>query len=234
MTDCSSIHESTSSSSDLNSHHGAMSKIRTVRLIRPHTGNRNNLTLGHPPFSSYGFSLRGGREFGTGFFVSSVVKGSEADLKGLQVGDQIVRVGGSTGSYRVDDAVHKELSQFIINQDRLTLKVRGKSSAAENVSISQTIFFLWFVLSEFIFCAHYIISRFGNVSFLIYFITFLSVQIHDKWAEWKISFGLWRFSVVFLCFTSIVHKQLNSYVAIMNKGCELRAASLPCNAHFVH
>lgn len=128
MTDCSSIHGSSTSSSDLNSHHGAMSKIRTVRLIRPHTGNRNNLTLGHPPFSSYGFSLRGGREFGTGFFVSNVVKGSEADLKGLQVGDQIIRVGGSTGSYRVDDAVHKELSQFIINQDRLTLKVRGESS----------------------------------------------------------------------------------------------------------
>ncbi|CRL07771.1 CLUMA_CG020725, isoform A [Clunio marinus] len=125
MTDCSSFHSSNSSSSDLNSHHGAMSKIRTLRLVRPHTGNRNNLTLGHPPFSSYGFSLRGGREFGTGFFVSSVVKGSEADLKGLQVGDQIIRVGGSTGSYRVDDAVHKELSQFIINQDRITLKVRG-------------------------------------------------------------------------------------------------------------
>lgn len=126
MTDCSSIHGSTTSSSDLNSHHGAMSKIRTVRLTRPHTGNRGNLTLGHPPFSSYGFSLRGGREFGTGFFVSNVVKGSEADLKGLQVGDQIVRVGGSTGSYRVDDAVHKELSQFIMNQDRCSLKVRGE------------------------------------------------------------------------------------------------------------
>lgn len=126
MTDCSSIHGSTTSSSDLNSHHGAMSKIRTVRLTRPHTGNRNNLTLGHPPFSSYGFSLRGGREFGTGFFVSNVVKGSEADLRGLQIGDQIIRVGGSTGSYRVDDAVHKELSQFILNQDRLALKVRGE------------------------------------------------------------------------------------------------------------
>lgn len=164
MTDCSSIHDSTSSSSDLNSHHGAMSKIRTVRLTRPHTGNRNNLTLGHPPFSSYGFSIRGGREFGTGFFVSSVVKGSEADLKGLQVGDQIIRVGGSTGSYRVDDAVHKELSQFIINQDRLTLKVRGESM----FQLLQRLF-LRAVLSKFIFCAHYIISRFGNVSFIFYF-----------------------------------------------------------------
>lgn len=127
MTDCSSTHGSSTSSSDMNSHHRTVSKIRTIRLLRPHSnGNRGNLTLGHSPFSSFGFSLRGGREFGTGFFISSVVKGSEADLKGLQVGDQIVRVGGSAGSYRVDDAVHKELSQFIINQDRLTLKVRGE------------------------------------------------------------------------------------------------------------
>lgn len=178
MTDCSSIHGSSTSSSDLNSHHGAMSKIRTVRLIRPHTGNRNNLTLGHPPFSSYGFSLRGGREFGTGFFVSNVVKGSEADLKGLQVGDQIIRVGGSTGSYRVDDAVHKELSQFIINQDRLTLKVRGELS--QRWRFEQSI--------STIYRTHYIIQICWNVSvsFLIYFNTLLSLpsfQTHDKWAR---------------------------------------------------
>lgn len=162
MTDCSSIHGSTTSSSDLNSHHGAMSKIRTVRLLRPHTGNRNNLTLGHPPFSSYGFSLRGGREYGTGFFVSSVVKGSEADLKGLQIGDQIIRVGGSTGSYRVDDAVHKELSQFIINQDRLTLKVRGKCAVQLSISVN-------FVSNIF---SRYIIKS-DLEMFLMYFITFL-------------------------------------------------------------
>lgn len=118
------MHGSSTSSSDLNSH--SSSKIRTVRLIRPHTGTRSGLTaLGHPPFSSFGFSIRGGREHNTGFFVSNVIKGSEADLKGLQVGDQIIRVGGCNGSYRVDDAVHKEISQFISNQDRLTLKVRG-------------------------------------------------------------------------------------------------------------
>jgi harmonin len=129
MTDCSSIHGSTTSSSDLNSHNGAMSKIRTIRLTRPHTGNQSNLTFGHPPFSSYGFSIRGGREYGTGFFISNVARGSEADLKGLTVGDQIVRVGGITGSYRVDDAVHKELSQYIMVQDRLMLKVRGESKS---------------------------------------------------------------------------------------------------------
>lgn len=39
-----------------------------------------------------------------------------------QVGDQLVRING----YAVDDAVHRELSQYVACQDRLTLKVRGK------------------------------------------------------------------------------------------------------------
>jgi len=96
MTDCSSsFHGSTTSSSDLNSHHGCgsatASRIRSIKLVRPHTSSGNNNSsnqtnlIGHPPFSSFGFSIRGGREFSTGFFVSSVLKGSEADLKGLQV-----------------------------------------------------------------------------------------------------------------------------------------------------
>lgn len=120
---------STTSSNDLNSHHGIhqVKRLRTIKLTRPHTGtNHANLTIGHPLISSFGFSLRGGREFGTGFFISNVMKGSEADVKGLRIGDQIIRVGNSTGSYRVDDAVHKELSQFIASQNRLILKVRGE------------------------------------------------------------------------------------------------------------
>ncbi|CAO1377955.1 unnamed protein product [Diamesa serratosioi] len=128
MTDCSSsIHGSTTSSSDLNSHGGCgpTTRIRVIKLVRPHTNSGRSTLIGHPTLSSFGFSLRGGREFSTGFFVSNVVKGSEADLKDLRVGDQIIRVGGTSGSYRVDDAVHRELSQFIMNQDRLTLKVRG-------------------------------------------------------------------------------------------------------------
>lgn len=126
MTDSSM---STTSSNDLNSHHGIhqVKRLRSIKLTRPHTGtNHANLTIGHPLISSFGFSLRGGREFGTGFFISNVMKGSEADVKGLRIGDQIIRVGNTTGSYRVDDAVHKELSQFIASQNRLILKVRGK------------------------------------------------------------------------------------------------------------
>lgn len=39
----------------------------------------------------FGFSIRGGSEYRTGFFVSHVEPGSEADLQGVQVR---VRVGG--------------------------------------------------------------------------------------------------------------------------------------------
>lgn len=197
MTDCSSIHGSSTSSGDMNSHHRAISKIRTIRLLRPHSsGNRGNLTLGHSPFSSFGFSLRGGREFGTGFFISSVVKGSEADLKGLQVGDQIFRVGGSAGSYRVDDAVHKELSQFIINQDRLTLKVRGECGEQWH-SAPQNNF------SEFITS----LARFWNDFW--YFITSLSrLKFMTNGSSKKISNQI-RSVTVWFCFL------LLSYAATM-------------------
>ncbi|XP_055710946.1 uncharacterized protein LOC129806406 isoform X2 [Phlebotomus papatasi] len=120
MTDCSSIQGSTSSS-DITSSRGIAPRIRVIRLTRPHSGARNGTLLATPGHASFGFAIRGGREFGTGFFVSRVEKGSEADHQGLRVGDQIIRANG----YHVDDAVHRELSQFISTQDRLTLKVRG-------------------------------------------------------------------------------------------------------------
>lgn len=55
--------------------HRQNSRIRIVRL------NRNRSSIQR----SFGFSLRGGKEYGTGFFVSHVEKGSEADLRGLRV-----------------------------------------------------------------------------------------------------------------------------------------------------
>lgn len=50
-------------------------RIRIIRLDR----NRSNISR------NFGFSLRGGKEFGTGFFVSHTEKGSEANLRGLRV-----------------------------------------------------------------------------------------------------------------------------------------------------
>lgn len=61
------------------------SRVRTVRLVRPASATLPppGLTCRHGP--SLGFSLRGGREHGTGFFVSNVEMGSEAHRQGLRV-----------------------------------------------------------------------------------------------------------------------------------------------------
>ncbi|CAK1551755.1 unnamed protein product [Leptosia nina] len=84
-------------------------RIRVIRLLRPRRAA-----------PAFGFSLRGGKEYATGFFVSKVEHSSEAHLQGLKVGDQVVSVNG----YRVDDAVHAELVHYITTQSRLKIKVR--------------------------------------------------------------------------------------------------------------
>lgn len=64
------------------------SRIRTIRLVRPTNGTLPppGLTCRHGP--NLGFSIRGGREHGTGFFISSVELGSEAHRQGLRVRKQ--------------------------------------------------------------------------------------------------------------------------------------------------
>nr|CAD7570771.1 unnamed protein product [Timema californicum] len=109
-----SAHSSVSSTSD--SCGGRPSRLRTLRLVRRLVGAAP--PPGRP--SSFGFSLRGGREHGTGFFVSAVETGSEAHCQGLRVGDQIIRVNG----FPLEDAIHKEVLQLIQNQNQLSLKVR--------------------------------------------------------------------------------------------------------------
>ncbi|XP_041972917.1 uncharacterized protein LOC121728741 isoform X2 [Aricia agestis] len=84
-------------------------RVRAVRLLRPRRAA-----------PAFGFSLRGGKEYATGFFISKVELNSEAHLQGLKVGDQVISVNG----YRVDDAIHGELVHYIASQSRLKLKVR--------------------------------------------------------------------------------------------------------------
>lgn len=88
---------------------GSQHRVRTVTLNR-----RRHCT-------TFGFSLRGGREHGTGFFISAVDVPSEAHTQGLMVGDQIVRING----FPVADATHREVLQLIQGQITVTLKVRS-------------------------------------------------------------------------------------------------------------
>ncbi|CAF4954505.1 unnamed protein product [Pieris macdunnoughi] len=49
-------------------------RVRVIRLLRPRKAA-----------PAFGFSLRGGKEYATGFFVSKVEHSSEAHLQGLKV-----------------------------------------------------------------------------------------------------------------------------------------------------
>lgn len=59
-------------------------RIRTIRLVK----QKNGTLQAHPNTRQgtfLGFSIRGGHEHGTGFFVSHVETGSEAHGQGLKV-----------------------------------------------------------------------------------------------------------------------------------------------------
>ncbi|KAK6630349.1 hypothetical protein RUM44_005016 [Polyplax serrata] len=64
--------------------------LRTIHLRRElgiyleGNGKSGNKLVPNVKPNSFGFSFRGGREFGTGFFVSAVEKDSEAQYKGLK------------------------------------------------------------------------------------------------------------------------------------------------------
>ncbi|XP_063881274.1 PDZ domain-containing protein 7-like isoform X5 [Scylla paramamosain] len=83
-------------------------RVRAVRLVR-----RKGET--------YGFSLRGGKEHGTGFFISHVEPGSEAFLQGLRAGDQVVRVNNMA----VDQAVHREVTAMVQSKASVLMHIRS-------------------------------------------------------------------------------------------------------------
>ncbi|XP_047499905.1 PDZ domain-containing protein 7-like isoform X7 [Penaeus chinensis] len=83
-------------------------RVRFVRLIRR-------------PGESYGFSLRGGREHGTGFFISHVEVGSEAYMQGLRAGDQLLRVNNLS----VERAVHHEVTAMVQGKSSVVLKLKS-------------------------------------------------------------------------------------------------------------
>ncbi|KAF4524540.1 hypothetical protein B566_EDAN002813, partial [Ephemera danica] len=91
-------------------------------LVVPYTSNRTRtvrlLRRGPPAAVGFGFSIRGGREHGTGFFVSAVELNSEAHLQGLRIGDQIVRING----FSVEDAIHQEVLHLIQSYNHLNLR----------------------------------------------------------------------------------------------------------------
>ena len=67
----------------------------------------------------FGFSIRGGIEHGTGIFISHVTEGSDAEYKGLNVGDQIIKANHK-GFIEVR---HEEAVAFFSSCEKLKLTV---------------------------------------------------------------------------------------------------------------
>lgn len=80
----------------------ASSRLRLVRLVRPH---QRRLLVVPERSASFGFAVRGGKEHGIGFFVSHVEHGGEAQLKGL-------RVSGLRGRSRTAWPAHSTHTQL--------------------------------------------------------------------------------------------------------------------------
>ncbi|XP_076316669.1 uncharacterized protein LOC143228988 isoform X10 [Tachypleus tridentatus] len=92
------------------------------KLVTPYVHNHIRMVqLRRRGNASFGFSIRGGLEHGTGIFVSEVQAGSEAFRKGLRVGDQLIRVNG----YTIDQAVHEEVYALLRSQKTLLLRVKS-------------------------------------------------------------------------------------------------------------
>ncbi|XP_046890883.1 harmonin isoform X2 [Hypomesus transpacificus] len=82
-------------------------KLKEVRLDRTHP-------------EGLGLSVRGGLEFGSGLFISQIVKDGQAGNVGLQVGDEIVRING----YSISSCIHEEVINLIKTKKTVSLKVR--------------------------------------------------------------------------------------------------------------
>ncbi|XP_056273157.1 harmonin isoform X2 [Pseudoliparis swirei] len=82
-------------------------KLKEVRLDRTH---RDGL----------GLSVRGGLEFGSGLYISQMVKDGQAGNVGLQVGDEIVRING----YSIASCIHEEVISLIKTKKIVSFKVR--------------------------------------------------------------------------------------------------------------
>lgn len=78
------------------------------------------ITMERSALSSFGFSIRGGKELGLDLFVSSVDNESSAHHAGLRVGDQILFINGkNTSGY-----AHHTAVKLIMNSHTLVLQVQ--------------------------------------------------------------------------------------------------------------
>ena len=77
--------------------------------------------------SALGFAIRGGREFGTGVYISSVEDNSSAFKQGLRAGDQIIECNG----INFEDINHSTAAQMLSSTAKFKLVVKSEGRVPE-------------------------------------------------------------------------------------------------------
>lgn len=76
------------------------------------------------PDASLGFSIRGGREYGTGVYISTIDENTMARKEGLKIGDQIIECNGIDFEHITHTSAVKLLSS--ITKVKLVVKSEGR------------------------------------------------------------------------------------------------------------
>ncbi|KAL3872400.1 hypothetical protein ACJMK2_040328 [Sinanodonta woodiana] len=100
----------------------SVKSLKSVKpTFRPKSNEVRRIQIKHPkdPDAGYGFSIRGGAEFGVGIYVSLVDKGGLAEIHGLRVGDLLLEVNGIS----FDGITHEEAAKIIRMSQKIELVV---------------------------------------------------------------------------------------------------------------
>ncbi|KAK3594599.1 hypothetical protein CHS0354_000392 [Potamilus streckersoni] len=96
--------------------------LKSVKsTFRPKSNEVRRIQIKHPkdPDAGYGFSIRGGAEFGVGIYISLVDKGGLAEIYGLRVGDLLLEVNDIS----FDRITHEEAAKIIRMSQKIDLVV---------------------------------------------------------------------------------------------------------------
>ena len=103
------------------SDHHSLEFQPNINLLNSMDEKRINFTIDSINNHFIGFNLRGGKEYGLGIYVSKVDRESVAEQAGLQVGDLILDVNGTS----FDCIPHQEAVDFVKSQQHIIMTVKS-------------------------------------------------------------------------------------------------------------
>ena len=106
------------------------SKTRSTDSLRSNKGGSFRVVnlLKTSPDSSLGFSIRGGREFGTGVYVSSIDENSSACKQGLLAGDQVIECSGID----FESITHSSAVNLLSSMTKVKLVVKSEERSLDS------------------------------------------------------------------------------------------------------